>query len=210
MNDNCCDMGGLLTNGLDTVAQLLVTRAFDALWHGTPPKPHDLADDDVDPAEAEEVFRRLATVGRCEPDAGGRVAGVHGITQNPTRHQIIHADGRHHTWCAFDAVGIPAALGIDATATTACPHCTTPTAIPIDNGHPGADTEMVVWLPSDPGEHLIADFCSQSNIFCSADHLGAWLTGRRCDGQALSVGDAADLGRRTWADVAHIAPGTQR
>lgn len=204
MNDNCCDRGGLLTDGLDATAELLVTRAFTALWHGTAPTPGHIAGD-VDPAAASEVFRRLATVGRCELDRDGRIVGAHGITQNPTRHQIILVGGRHHTWCAFDAVGIPAALGIDATAATACPHCDTPISIRLVGGEPADDGSMVVWLPADPGEHLIADFCSQSNVFCTADHLNARLAGRSRNGQMVTVTGAADVGHETWADVADLS-----
>lgn len=201
MNDDCCDMSGLLTDGLDADAALLVTRAFTALWRGRAPSPVDIAGD-VDVADATEVFERLATAGRCELDGDGRIVGVHGITQNPTRHRIVHAGGPHHTWCAFDAVGIPAALGIDATAESACPHCDAPIVIRIAGGEPPYDGELVVWLPSDPGEHLIEDFCSQSNVFCSAGHLDAWLGERSPDGQVVSVVAAADLGLQTWADVA--------
>lgn len=92
MTDNCCDLGDLLTDGLDVETGLLVVRAFTALWHGTAPNPEDVAHD-VDPTEASEVFRRLATVGRCELGSDGRIIGVHGITQRPTRHQITHLAG---------------------------------------------------------------------------------------------------------------------
>lgn len=201
MNDDCCDIGGLLSAGLATNAEMLVARAFTAMWNGTAPTPAEIAGD-IDAGEACEVFQRLAEAGRCELDSEGRIVGVHGITRSPTRHQITHAKGRHHTWCAFDAVGIPAALGIDATAETACPHCNTPIAIRIAAGDPSDDKAMVIWLPSDAGEHLIADFCSQSNVFCSADHLHAWLAGRHRNGQMVTLPEAADLGRETWADIA--------
>jgi hypothetical protein len=210
LNDDCCDLRGLLTGGLDANAQHLVTRAFAALWQGTAPVPADIAGD-TDPLEAAEVFRRLATAGRCELDSRGRVVGAHGITQTLTRHRVIHAGRRHQTWCAFDAVGIPSALGIDATAETACPHCDTPIAIPIAGGVPGDDGTMVIWLPADTGSHLITDFCSQSNVFCSAPHVDAWLAGRSRNGQTVTLADAAEIGRETWADVAEVAePGEAR
>lgn len=167
MNDDCCDLRGLLTGGIDANAEQLVTKAFAALWQGTAPDPADIAGE-IDPLEAVEVFRRLATAGRCELDSHGRVVGAHGITQNPTRHRVIHPGRRHQTWCAFDAVGIPAAMAIDATAETACPHCDTPIAIPIAGGDPADDGTMVIWPPADTGSHLITDFCSQSNV--SARH----------------------------------------
>lgn len=203
MNQDCCDLSGLLTDGLDTNAELLVTRAFTALWNGTAPTPADIAGD-LDAAEAAEVFRRLASVGRCELDDRDRIVGAHGITRNTTVHEIVHAEGRHNTWCAFDAIGIPAALAIDATARTACPQCGTAIDVRIVAGDPVDAGAMVVWLPTETGQHLIEDFCSQSNIFCSAEHLDAWLGRRRGAGQVVTLAEAADIGRDTWADVAHI------
>lgn len=209
MNDERRDLGCLLTDGLDSHDVLLLTRAFTALWHGAAPTPVELAGD-TDPTEAAEVLRRLAAVGRCEVDDDGRIVGAHGITRKPTRHQIVHARGRHHTWCGFDAVAIPAALGLDATATTECPHCATPMTVRIAGGVPADDGAMVVWLPTDPGEHLIADFCSQSNVFCSADHLEHWLGGRPRNGQVVTVPGAAELGHETWAGVTDATAAGER
>lgn len=148
----------------------------------------------------------LAAAGRCELDSDNRIVGVHGITRTRTRHQMTHGAGRHHTWCAFDAVGIPAAMGIHAIAETACPRCDVPIAIHIVDGEPRDAKTTLVWLPSDPGAHLIEDFCSKSNVFCSSDHLDEWLDGSPRHGHIVSLTEAAALGRSTWADVANVVP----
>jgi hypothetical protein len=50
----------------------------------------------------------------------------------------------------------------------------------------------------------MADFCSRSNVFCSADHLGAWRRQVAGEGDAVPVVRAAVLGERTWSNVADL------
>src|ERR687887_1651079 len=55
-------------------------------------------------------------------DAGG-VVGAFGLSLLPTPHRLV-LDGRPlFTWCARDAVGIPAGLAVDATARSQCSPC---------------------------------------------------------------------------------------
>lgn len=111
---------------------------------------------DLVPAEgerAEAAVRQLATRGRAEFGDSGAVVGIHGLTLRATRHRI-ERDGRsHQTWCAFDAVGIPAALGIDAAAVSGCPSCQAELRVPIAAGEPITGA-AVLWLPAAPGAHL--------------------------------------------------------
>jgi hypothetical protein len=190
----CCD---LLTEGLDGYAESLVTRAFAHLWRGVAPSFTQFGDD----RHAADVFITLSALGRCEVTDDRRVVGAHGLTQRATSHRIL-ADGvARHTWCGFDAIGIPAALEIDAVATTACPHCAAPIEVCFTNGEPESG-RLVVWIPGTTGEHLIADFCSRSMVFCTDDHLEQWRRANPGDGDAITVARAARLGRDTWHDVA--------
>jgi hypothetical protein len=197
----CCGNGdgcNLLNDGLDEVAQALVAGAFAALWHDVTPRPDDLGSSEV----AEDVFRKLAAMGRCQLDQD-RIVGAHGLTMLPTPHQIRVPAGTRHTWCGFDAVGIPAALGLDATAVTSCTYCGRTIAVELARGEPLAGSSAVVWMPASAGEHLIDDFCSRSNLFCNAEHLAGWR-GIDDSGNAISLDEAASLGRHTWADVADV------
>lgn len=55
-------------------------------------------------------------------DAGG-VVGAFGLSLLPTPH-LLALDGRQlFTWCALDAAGIPAGLGIDAAVRSQCCTC---------------------------------------------------------------------------------------
>lgn len=104
-----------------------------------------------------------------------------------------------HTWCALDAVGIPAALELDATARTECGSCGTPITVELIRGVPADDRELVLWLPTGPCDNVREQFCPTAHLFCDRGHLDAWhqRTGKPT-GDVLSVEGAADLGRQAW------------
>ena len=112
--DDCCDLGALLhADGQERFRRAAV-EGFWAIWRGESPVAAALFHGDS-PAE---LLSQLVDGGRIELGHQGWLRGIHGLTLETTAHQIHHADGHVHTWCAFVAVGIPAALGIDAMATT--------------------------------------------------------------------------------------------
>src|SRR5207244_10250392 len=59
-------------------------------------------------------------------DESGRVVAAHGLSAVPARQHRLTLRGRAFwTWCAIDALGIPAGLGEDAVAATTCQLCAT-------------------------------------------------------------------------------------
>ena len=130
------------------------------------------------------------------------MVGAHGVTLRSTAHRIRHDGLETSTWCAFDAVGIPAALGVDARTVSSCPACRRQLEVVIAAGVP-ADDPFLVWMPIGPCENVMRDFCPAANLFCSHEHVGDWR--RRSgmpDGVALPLVEIAEHGRRAWADVA--------
>jgi hypothetical protein len=125
--------------GLDpTTAQTVrrIARAgFRCLWEGRTPLLAELVDAG---AVLDEAVAHLQARGRIELSADGRLLAVHGLSHRTTRHRIEHATGRVHTWCAFDAVGIPAGLGINARAVTGCPTCGRELVVTLVGGQPTA------------------------------------------------------------------------
>lgn len=57
-----------------------------------------------------------------DPQRGG-VVGAYGLSLQPTPHVLELGAIRLYTWCAFDAVGIPAGLQADAAVRGQCFHC---------------------------------------------------------------------------------------
>ncbi len=187
----------LSAEGLEVVA-----AGIEAIWAHAALLPEEITPEH--PGLAAEVFGSLAAAGRAEIDDQGRLAGVHGFSLRPTRHSFAHDGVAHHTWCAFDSVGIPAAFGIDAVATTDCPACGATLTVDIRNGAP-EDSGIVLWLPvPDATSHLMAQFCANADLYCSRAHLEERVDVVGASGRVLTLAEAAELGRETWADVSHI------
>jgi alkylmercury lyase len=194
-------MSRLLDDGLSDLALELATAGFAALWNGRAARPEDLIP--ARPGPARRAAAELSDRGRAEIDEHGRVVGVHGLTLRPTRHGFVHAGRLHRTWCAFDSIGIPAALAIDAEARTTCPSCDQGLRIPICRGHPEV-SDVALWLPSPTIRHLMADFCAAADLYCDRSHLERRIDPARTPGEVLDLPGAAALGRTAWADVAGL------
>jgi alkylmercury lyase len=194
-------------DGPDAAARDFAVAGFAALWHGRALRPEALL-----PGRAAEAGRALAALvgeGRAEADDAGRVVGVHGLTLRPTRHRFVERRGPHFTWCAFDAVGIPAALAIDADVRTTCPTCREPIRLAVVAGEP-EPSEAVLWLPGPAVRHLLTEFCAAADLYCSLAHLQRRIGPDRVPGEILDLASAAARGRAGWADVAGLGLGSAR
>jgi hypothetical protein len=194
-DDDCCDP--VFLDGPDAAAAAgrLGVLGFVALWRGQRPAVASLCDDST-------VVEAQKHAGRLEVDDAGLLVGVHGLVARTTRHRIDHAAGAVHTWCALDAIGIPAALAIDATAVTSCPTCDVELRVELCQGEP-VDTEepLRLWLPEGICDHLVEDFCDHANLYCSPEHLSATVP-KGSPGRIATVADAVAIGRQTWDDAA--------
>jgi hypothetical protein len=142
--------------------------------------------------------------GRIELSTDGHLIAVHGLSRRPTPHQIEHDNGVINTWCALDAIGVPAALGIDAWARTKCPTCQRPLAVRLSAGNPQPLPGAVLWYPEVACGHLIEDFCSGANLFCTIEHLERWTGGSHGAGSVMTIAEVAEVGREVWGDAADL------
>jgi alkylmercury lyase len=189
--DSCCEpLLEVEVEATDAEHQLAV-RGFVALWNGQRPVPGDL---DADPATIQSMQQH----GRIVIDADGRIAGIHGLSTRPTAHRITHHGQVIHTWCAFDAIGVPAALRLDAQPTTTCPTCGRQRHVTFTNGEPTADPNLRVWLPT-YCDNVLNDICAHANLYCNPQHLADHTPP---PGRPLTIPQAATMGRATWADAA--------
>lgn len=152
---------------------------------------------DQDAANA--TLDTLVSSGMAEVE-GGDLVGIDGLSTRPTQHRMEFRGRQLFTWCAADAVGIPAALEEDVEVTTVCPHCRSDIIVSMRRGVPEGDEEIVLWLPTSGCSHVMSQFCPEVNLFCSPDHLEQWRASRDAvEGQVLTVDETADLGRQWWA-----------
>ncbi len=197
------DDGGL-TAPVAAAVRGIAIAGFAALWHGRAPHIGTLVAADKPTVAA--AVDHLRGRGRVELSEDGHVCGVHGLCLRETRHRIEHARGCTHTWCALDAIGIPAAMAIDARAVTLCPTCRREVVVAITAGRPDGGTTARLWYPQGRCRDLVADFCSGANLFCSQQHLEEWVAGTEATGTVMTVEEVAELGRNCWSDAAgHVA-----
>jgi alkylmercury lyase len=182
--------------GVRATGRDLRVDGFVALWRSERLDVADLTDDTA-------TVEALVQGGRLEFDGQGVVVGVHGLTTRPTAHRIEHAGGMVHTWCALDAIGIPAALALDAAAVTTCPACGAVLRVSLHGGVPAADDDKRLWLPGGQCTHLVEDFCRHANLYCTADHVASKIA-PGTPGWAVTVTEAAGIGRVEWADVSDV------
>lgn len=180
----------------------IALAGFHALWAGQPVRMPQLLDHD--PVVLAEAVDHLQRRGRIELDDDGYLIAVHGLCRRPTPHRIEHHGLVVNTWCALDAIGIPAALEIDARAITSCPTCQAQLTVGICGGEPQPLPETTLWFPEVTCGHLVEDFCSGANLFCTLDHLERWTGASGPAGRAISLEEVAEIGRQGWADVAEL------
>ena len=177
----------------------LAIAGFHALWSGCTLTLAELTGSDTAAIEAADHLRAR---GRIELSTGGQVIAIHGLTRRPTRHRIEHDGGLVNTWCALDAIGIPAAMAIDARALTQCPTCGRELSVTLERGVPQQLPALVLWYPEDRCGHLVDDFCSAANLFCSVGHLEQWLDDHPTAGRVMTIDEVVELGRESWAEAA--------
>lgn len=159
------------------------------------------------PERIDEALGLLIAYGGTVVDDHGRLLGIAGLSLAPSRHRLVLGGVDLHTWCAYDAVGIPAALGEDATVATGCGHCGNPIELAIQRGRPPKRSGAIGWMPAGPCGNTLQEFCPSANLFCDRDHLEAWR--RQADdppGTPETLPKLASLGRQAWADFAVPPP----
>jgi hypothetical protein len=142
-------------------------------------------------------MERLTRQGRLTLDeTGTAIAGAAGLSLLPSRHTLILNGHKLWTWCAFDAVGIPAGLGADARVESTCSVCDRPVAVEIVRGQlvrqqPGA---LSVTLVPPAGCGQVRDgICMEMGFACGcqAPEEGGPVV-------RVPVAEAMELGRACW------------
>lgn len=189
----------LLASLPQEVAPVRVT-IFTALRAGEALTPNEVAArSGLAVAEVQDHFATLEAIGIAQRDKAGRVVAADGLSTAPTRHQLVLDGVALHTWCAIDAIGIPAAFDADATATTTCPSCGTQLEVRFLHGEPERAQDLVAWAPAKACSNVREEFCPEANLFCSVEHLEAWRTSSgQPAGHVLTVPELIEQGRRVW------------
>lgn len=167
-----------------------------------PIDPDEIAGATGAPADALPVMLdQLARAGWVDRDDQGRVAGSAGLSLTTGPHRIAIDGTEFRTWCAYDSIGIAAALGADAEIRTECAVCGAEIALGTQAGQPPVDRPERLWLASG-GADLRGEFCDPTVLLCSPEHASVWAERQGGRGRAVDLGEAARLGAEGWASCA--------
>jgi alkylmercury lyase len=159
---------------------------------------------DTDQGRVVAALEAMELAGRIDRDAEGCVLGSAGLTLADGPHRLQLGGYAFRTWCAFDALGIPAALAADARVETACAVCGRSISVEMEAGRTGGGGEARLWL-SAGGADLRADFCRPTVMLCTEDHVWVWAERQAGRGSALTLAEATEEGARSWRSAAATA-----
>jgi hypothetical protein len=83
-------------------------------------------------------------------------------------------------------------------------HLRPPAQVTFTDGEPVADAELRLWFPNTACDHVLDDICAHANLYCNAHHVADHTPPA---GRALTIPQAAAVGRTTWHDA---SDGTSR
>lgn len=158
----------------------------------------------LDRATVDAALDRLAAAGRIDRDAAGRVLGAAGLTIADGPHSLTLGGHSYRTWCALDAIGIPAALGADARIDTVCAICGSELSVTVSGGRPTGGGPERLWL-SGGGANMRIDFCTPTVLLCSDAHAREWGDRHEGHGEVLDLEATARHGEGLWRTAADTA-----
>jgi len=187
------------------IDDLVRVAAFRAIYSGEAPSPEVLADRLTKPiVEVRAAVGRLIDRGLLTVDSGGNVTGSHGLSLSPGDYRLTFDLGERYVWCAVDAVGIPAAMAVNAKVESRCYQCGRSVRLTIRDGHPqGPEADSLrigLGVTGSSTGKVIEDVCPMLNFFCSQEHAEAWAASAG-SATIIDLYQAAEMGRRQWADV---------
>jgi alkylmercury lyase len=123
-------------------------EAFRSILNGQAPTPDELASMTVlSSQDARALIDSMIDEGRLRLDQSGeRVIGAGGLSVEPARQSLTIGDRTFGTWCALDAVGIPAGLGVDAFVEATCDDTGEPVRIEITAGRITRQSPDTLWV----------------------------------------------------------------
>ena len=131
---------------VDDLEQRIRSSAYLGLRDGRPVGPAELALELAADAEAvQHAIDTLVGRGALELNDSGAITGSSGLTLSETAHRLLLDGAEFHTWCALDAIGIPAALALDADIATPCGWCGRQ-HVHVGRGAVPSESDLVLWL----------------------------------------------------------------
>jgi alkylmercury lyase len=188
--------------GMD-LDRLIEAAAFRELLRTRAPAPLSALATAVGMEEAgvRRAAAGLACGGHIRLSDDGDVVGSAGLSVVPSRHELAIGGRQFWTWCAWDAVGILAALRASGVVTSRDPRSGRRLQVVFNDGLPG-DTPAVIFmveLTTYTSAH--DEWCPLVNLFESDASARAWAAASGRSGSVVTVAEAAARGATRWAPL---------
>lgn len=157
----------------------------------------------LDRDSADGAVTSLAQAGWLDLDDSGRVVGAAGLSLTTGPHRLTLGDDPFRT-CAYDSIGIAAALAANAHLETTCGQCGAPINLAFRGGVPERTGPEHLWL-AEGGSDLRGSFCTPTVLLCGESHGAVWAAAQGGHGVLLNLTDAARQGGADWAGCAEMA-----
>jgi len=160
----------------------------------------------------EMPLKRVASlVGKiCELDSDGNIVGILGLSQKSHPHQFTVDDRVLSTWCAWDAIFLPALLGKTAEVKSTCPATKTSihariTPDKVETIQP-PEAVVSIALPKVSEKSIVSaeirnTFCCHVHFFVSQREAAEWISAKNDDQNVLSVSDGLQLGKLAFQHI---------
>jgi hypothetical protein len=158
----------------------------------------------IDIEAAGDIVSTLARAGWLDVDESGRVVGAAGLSLSTGTHRLTLGPAQFRTWCAYDSLGIAAALAGDAHVETACGHCQARINLAFRGGIPDRRGPERLWLAEGEAD-LRGSFCTPTVLLCGEEHGAAWAETQAGRGRLLDLAEGARQGGLDWAGCAAAA-----
>ena len=152
----------------------------------------------------------LAERGEVRLDEHGAVSGAGGLSVHPDRHEIELDGRRFWTRCAYDILGIFAALGASGSAVSPSPGRDEPIRLTFHAGRPDP-ADAVLFRPDESLADRCANpyeqWCPNSNLFPTPEVATAWAQANHLTGAVLDLDTAAEQGGAAWRPLVAVKRG---
>jgi alkylmercury lyase len=191
-----------LLPAIDTADRLRETAFAMLVRDRSPLGLDDLArSTGLEPRAVRELTSILAGAGWLDLDEAGRITGAAGLSLATGPHRLTLGQAPFRTWCAYDALGIAAALEADALVETTCGQCGAPIRVGFIAGVPDRPGPERLWLAVG-GDDLRGSFCTPTVLLCGEAHGAVWADAQAGRGRLLDLAEGARQGGSEWAGCA--------
>jgi len=155
----------------------------------------------VDEAAVRRTVGTVAAAGHVRLSEDGDVVGAAGLSVVPSRHLLTIEGLQFWTWCAWDAVGILAALGASGLVQSRDPRSGRPVEVAFRGGRPGATPAVIFMAELETFTSAHDEWCPLVNLFESETSAQEWGAATGTAGSVLTVAEAASRGAMRWAPL---------